>query len=187
MDPRTNPYAPGAGTAPPELAGRDEIIERAAVALDRIRAGRAARSFMLYGLRGVGKTVLLNKILQDAEGRGILAVRIEAPEDRSLPGLVVRHCGRPSSVLAAARPCVPGPGRLGKRSVVSPSRSSSGTTTSSSASTSRRGAGSPTAEILREIAQTFSCISGRPLARVRPQPPLPSTSCNMFQKSNWRP
>lgn len=89
MDPRTNPYAPGAGTAPPELAGRDEIIERAAVALDRIRAGRAARSFMLYGLRGVGKTVLLSKILRDAEGRGFLSTMVEAPEDRSLPGLLV--------------------------------------------------------------------------------------------------
>lgn len=110
MDPRTNPYAPGAGTAPPELAGRDEIIERAAVALDRIRAGRAARSFMLYGLRGVGKTVLLNKILQDAEGRGILAVRIEAPEDRSLPGLLVPalraallRLGRGAALRAGAR------------------------------------------------------------------------------------
>lgn len=89
MDPRTNPYAPGAGTPPPELAGRDEIIDRAAVALDRIRAGRPARSFMLYGLRGVGKTVLLNKVLRDAEGRGFLAVLVEAPEDRSLPGLLV--------------------------------------------------------------------------------------------------
>jgi len=51
MDPRTNPYSPGAGTPPPELAGRDGIIERAAIALDRIRAGRAARSLILYGLR----------------------------------------------------------------------------------------------------------------------------------------
>jgi Cdc6-like AAA superfamily ATPase len=67
MDPRANPYAPGAGTPPPELAGRDDIIERAAVALDRIRGGRAARSLILYGLRGVGKTVLLNRIRLDGE------------------------------------------------------------------------------------------------------------------------
>ena len=63
MDPRLNPYAPGAGagTPPPALAGRDELIERAAVALDRIRAGRSARSFILYGLRGVGKTARFSK------------------------------------------------------------------------------------------------------------------------------
>jgi hypothetical protein len=88
MDARLNPYAPGAGTPPPQLAGRDEIIERAAVALDRIRAGRAARSVVLYGLRGVGKTVLLNRIRLDAEARGFASVRIEAPEERSLPALL---------------------------------------------------------------------------------------------------
>ncbi|VAW07188.1 hypothetical protein MNBD_ALPHA05-90, partial [hydrothermal vent metagenome] len=82
MDPRRNPYAPGAGTPPPDLAGRDAIIERAAIALDRIRAGRAARSFIYYGLRGVGKTVLLNKIRIDAEARGIATVLAEAPEGR---------------------------------------------------------------------------------------------------------
>jgi AAA ATPase-like protein len=86
MDPRRNPYSPGAGS--PELAGRDELIERAAIALDRIRTGRAARSLILYGLRGVGKTVLLNRIAQDAEARGIATVRIEAPEQRSLPALL---------------------------------------------------------------------------------------------------
>lgn len=88
MDPRNNPYAPGAGTPPPELSGRDSIIEQAAIALDRIRDGRSARSLILYGLRGVGKTVLLNQIRLDAEARGIFAVRAEAPEDRSLPALL---------------------------------------------------------------------------------------------------
>ncbi len=88
MDARLNPYAPGAGTPPPELAGRDELIERAAVALDRIRLGRSSRSFILYGLRGVGKTVLLNRIRQDAEARGFATVRSEAPEDRSLPAVI---------------------------------------------------------------------------------------------------
>lgn len=89
MDPRLNPYAPGAGTPPPALAGRDELIERAAVALDRIRAGRSARSFILYGLRGVGKTVLLNRVRLDAEARGIISVKMEAPEQRSLPALLI--------------------------------------------------------------------------------------------------
>src|SRR5262245_46247375 len=88
MDPRLNPYAPGAGTPPPELAGRDDVIERAAVALDRIRAGRAARSVILYGLRGVGTTVLLSRIRLDAEARGFARARIEAPEDRSLPAVL---------------------------------------------------------------------------------------------------
>ena len=68
---------------PPELAGRDDLIERASIALDRIRAGRAARGFSLHGLRGVGKTVLLNRIRLDAEARGF-----EAAEDRSLPSLL---------------------------------------------------------------------------------------------------
>lgn len=89
MDPRKNPYAPGAGTLPPELAGRDDVIERAAIALDRIRDGRAARSMIFYGLRGVGKTVLLTRIRIDAEARGIVSVAIEAPEDRSLPGILI--------------------------------------------------------------------------------------------------
>lgn len=88
MDPRLNPYAPGAGTPPPELAGRDETIEKASVALDRIRGGRAARSLVLYGLRGVGKTVLLNKTKQDAVARGFIAVSVEAPENRSLPAVL---------------------------------------------------------------------------------------------------
>lgn len=88
MNPRTNPYAPGAGSPPPELAGRDELIERAAVALDRIRGGKAARSLILVGLRGVGKTVLLNRLQRDAEGRGIHTLWIEAPEGRSLPAII---------------------------------------------------------------------------------------------------
>lgn len=89
MDSRTNPYAPGAGTPPPELAGRDDLIERAAVALDRLKSGRSGRSFVFYGLRGVGKTVLLNRVRTDAEARGFAIVRIEAPEDRSLPSLLL--------------------------------------------------------------------------------------------------
>jgi AAA ATPase domain len=89
MDPRRNPFSPGAGTPPPELAGRDALIERAAIALDRIRDRRAARSIILYGLRGVGKTVLLGKIRLDAESRGIVTVAVESPEDRSLPALLV--------------------------------------------------------------------------------------------------
>lgn len=89
MDPRTNPYAPGAGTLPPELAGRDEIIEKAAIALDRFRSGYSARSLLLVGLRGVGKTVLLTRIAQHSEARGFVTVSIEAPEKQSLPALLI--------------------------------------------------------------------------------------------------
>jgi hypothetical protein len=54
MDPRSNPCAPGAGSQPPELAGRDELIDRASIALDGIRQDLSAESLLLVGLRGVG-------------------------------------------------------------------------------------------------------------------------------------
>lgn len=84
MDPLHNPFAPGAGAPPPELAGRDDVIDAAAVALHRIRAGRPEKSQMLLGLRGVGKTVLLNKISDLAEESGYLVVHLEAPEGQRL-------------------------------------------------------------------------------------------------------
>jgi hypothetical protein len=89
MDPRRNPFAPGAGSRPPELAGREAILEDVAVALDRIRNGRHAQSTILTGLRGVGKTVLLNEMRRTAEGEGIQCVPIEAPEGHSLPAMLV--------------------------------------------------------------------------------------------------
>jgi len=89
MDPRKNPYAPGAGTLPPELAGRDEIIERVSIQLDRCRNGLAYRSFLIVGLRGVGKTVLLNHLAVNAEAEGFAVVVIETPEKRSLPALII--------------------------------------------------------------------------------------------------
>ncbi len=85
MDPIRNPYAPGAGTQPPELAGRHEVRETARIALERTRIGRPSKSVMMVGLRGVGKTVLLDRIREDAEANGICALWIEAPEGRSLP------------------------------------------------------------------------------------------------------
>jgi len=83
-----NPYAPGAGTPPPELAGREELREAARVALARIRAGRPGKSLLMVGLRGVGKTVLLDKMREDAEVAGLRTIRIEAPENRSLPAIL---------------------------------------------------------------------------------------------------
>ena len=59
MDPILNPYSPGAGTPPPELAGRDALRERIRIALKRVQLGRPTKSVALIGLRGVGKTVLL--------------------------------------------------------------------------------------------------------------------------------
>ena len=88
MDPVRNPFAPGAGSQPPELAGREEIIAVADTALQRVQLGRPAQSQMLLGLRGVGKTVLLNKIEQIAEGHGYVTSFIEAPEDRKLVDLL---------------------------------------------------------------------------------------------------
>lgn len=89
MDPRSNPYAPGAGTRPPELAGREDVIERIEIALDRHRAGRSARQYLLIGLRGVGKTVLLDELARRAEANGFATVRLEAPEGRALPAMIV--------------------------------------------------------------------------------------------------
>jgi len=84
MDPLHNPFAPGAGASPPELAGRDEIIKSAETALQRIRIGRPEKSQMLLGLRGVGKTVLLNRISESAEQIGYIVVNMEAPEGQRL-------------------------------------------------------------------------------------------------------
>lgn len=88
MDPVRNPYAPGAGTPPPELAGRDDLLAQARVALERLRLGLPAKSLLLVGLRGVGKTVLLDAIREAAESTGLTTLRVEAPENRSLPALL---------------------------------------------------------------------------------------------------
>ncbi|MBW8073393.1 MAG: AAA family ATPase [Ferrovum sp.] len=88
MDPIRNPYAPGAGTPPPELAGRDSLLSTVHIALARIRLGRSSKSVLMVGLRGVGKTVLLDRMRDDAETVGFHTVRTEAPEGRSLPALL---------------------------------------------------------------------------------------------------
>lgn len=88
MDPITNPYAPGAGAPPPELAGRDALREAMRIATERVRLGRHAKSVLMVGLRGVGKTVLLDRLRTDAEAAGLHTVRIEAPEGRSLPAML---------------------------------------------------------------------------------------------------
>ena len=84
MDPITNPYAPGAGQRPPELAGRDEQLRTFDVVLERISRGRSERSIVLTGLRGVGKTVLLNTMRSQALSRLWGTGKIEARPDQSL-------------------------------------------------------------------------------------------------------
>lgn len=91
MDAALNPFAPGAGTQPPELTGRTENLEHARVALERIKNGRLSRSSLLIGLRGVGKTVLLNRIQKMATDSGYYSVLIESPDDTSLAELLAPY------------------------------------------------------------------------------------------------
>lgn len=88
MDPVRNPFAPGAGSQPPELAGRDKIISDAQIALQRILLGKHDQSQIILGLRGTGKTVLLNRIERMAEDYGHLTSFVEAPDDKSLADLL---------------------------------------------------------------------------------------------------
>ncbi len=88
MDPVSNPFAPGAGAPPPELAGRDDLLETVRIALARVRRGLPTKSVLMVGLRGVGKTVLLDQMRDDAEAAGIQTLRVEAPENRSLPAIL---------------------------------------------------------------------------------------------------
>lgn len=89
MNPVDNPFTPGAGSPPPELAGRDAVREQMDICIKRLKKGKHAKSMMLVGLRGVGKTVLLDQMMKDANvAGGVLPIRIEAPEGRSLPGIL---------------------------------------------------------------------------------------------------
>ncbi len=88
MDPVKNPFAPGAGSPPPELVGRGPILETARILLARIKARRPEKSLLLTGLRGVGKTVLLNEIEQIAIAEGCKTVLVEAHEGKSLGALI---------------------------------------------------------------------------------------------------
>jgi hypothetical protein len=106
MDPYRNPFAPGAGSRPPELAGRDPILEAAKISCGRAIKGRSSRSIMLLGLRGTGKTVLLNEIGKIAESEGLLVSKLEAPEGERLPRLIypeLRRVMRSLSGLESAK------------------------------------------------------------------------------------
>lgn len=88
MDRIKNPYSPGAGSPPPELVGRDSILEQAQILIGRIKSKRSEKSMLLTGLRGVGKTVLLNEIARLARNEGCRTIFIEAQDDKSL-GLMI--------------------------------------------------------------------------------------------------
>lgn len=88
MDPNSNPFNPGAGTPPPELVGRDAVLEQGDIALERIKRGRSERSLLLVGLRGVGKTVLLREIRRRALDKGYAVEMIEAQEEQTITELL---------------------------------------------------------------------------------------------------
>lgn len=94
MDRRKNPYAPGAGLQPPELAGRDKLLQDAAIDMDRVLDARPTKGMMLLGLRGVGKTVLLNRLYGMAEKKGFRTAKVEAPEGGMLPQLLAPELRR---------------------------------------------------------------------------------------------
>jgi len=92
MDPVRNPYTPNAGARPPALAGRDDLTDQFALVLDRVAAGRTEKGYLVTGLRGVGKTVLLGEFETLARDRGAIVIAHEAPKEagalmRRFPGL----------------------------------------------------------------------------------------------------
>lgn len=88
MNPITNPFSPGAGAPPPELVGRDPLLEQARILLGRVKQKRPEKSLLLTGLRGVGKTVLLNEIERMAKKDGYQSILLEAHEDKQLGELI---------------------------------------------------------------------------------------------------
>jgi len=94
MDKIKNPFSPGAGSPPPELAGRDTVLEQARILLGRVKSKRSEKSLLLTGLRGVGKTVLLNAIEQIAKDQDYRTILVEAHEGKSLAVLLAPHLRR---------------------------------------------------------------------------------------------
>ena len=89
MDNIINPFSPNAGSRPPELAGREANFQDVRVFLGRLPTGRSVQSLLFTGLRGVGKTVLLNEIVHMAERQGnVLPIYLEASEARSLGAML---------------------------------------------------------------------------------------------------
>jgi hypothetical protein len=124
VDARANPYAPGAGTKPPALTGRDDEIEAFIVLLERLAQGISGQSMIVKGLRGVGKTVLLNTFEDLAVERDWIPIFKECEASTSLPALVARQCHRIIEDLKptarAARRLRTVAGRLSTFTVVDP-------------------------------------------------------------------
>lgn len=91
MDPIKNPFSPGAGSPPPELVGRDPVLEQARILLGRVKQKKSEKSMLLTGLRGVGKTVLLNEIKRMADGEEYRTISIEAHEGKKLGPLIAPY------------------------------------------------------------------------------------------------
>jgi hypothetical protein len=91
MDPIKNPFSPGAGSPPPELVGRDPVLDQARILLGRVKEKRPEKSIMLTGLRGVGKTVLLNEIERMAKDNAYRTISIEAHEGKALGPLMAPY------------------------------------------------------------------------------------------------
>lgn len=89
MDPIQNPFSPGAGSPPPALVGREAILNQGNILFSRVKQHRAEKSLLLTGLRGVGKTVLLNELERLADDSSYKTIMIEAREDKSLGDLLV--------------------------------------------------------------------------------------------------
>ena len=109
MDPLRNPFSPGAGSRPPELAGRESVLTSANIALQRVILGRSAQSQIFLGLRGTGKTVLLNEVRDLAERAGYLTSLVETPENKRLADILypqMRQILRKLSVMAKAKEAV---------------------------------------------------------------------------------
>lgn len=89
MDPIKNPFSPGAGAPPPELVGRDRILTDAQTLFGRVKEHRPEKSFLMTGLRGVGKTVLLNEMEKIAQKQSYKTLFVEATEQKALATLLV--------------------------------------------------------------------------------------------------
>src|ERR1700722_18905991 len=91
MDEMLNPFSPGAGAPPPELVGRDPILEEARILFGRVKRKRPEKSMLLTGLRGVGKTVLLNEMERMAAKEGYRTISIETHENKALGSLLAPY------------------------------------------------------------------------------------------------
>lgn len=103
MDPNANPFNPGAGTPPPELVGRDPILQEVDIILERIKRGRSGRLLLFVGLRGVGKTVLLREVRRRALDKRYAVEMMEAQEEQTLAELLIPALRRLLLDLDAAK------------------------------------------------------------------------------------